>query len=193
MRVTLSPGNVAVALPAGTNLLLVPPTGGAMPMNAVVEPPAQGGLLTTLLQAATGYTLSAAPAFYGSPSVLTATVSWVDATSTPQTTTLQIVAETTSVYISLTPGVMTPVFIPQAGGEMTFLPPAGGSVVTGSIAPTSGPSSLSGTPTQAAPVPSGSTGYYVSATYGPAAGTATINWTDSTGTAQTSTIAIAAV
>ena len=192
LRVTLVPGSMSVALPSGSILALVPPIGGAMPMNAVTEAPSQGALLNTLSQAAAGYTLSASPAFYGTPSVLSATVAWVDATSTPQTTALQIVAETSSVYITLQPGAMAPVVIPQADGEMTFIAPAGGTVVTGLVAPTSGPATLSGTPSQAAPTPSGTTSYYVSAA-GPAAGTATISWTDSTGTAQVSTIAIAAV
>jgi len=188
-------GNLGVAaLPLGATLIL----GGAAVASITSVTPTTPGLLTVAAQTATAVALQATSALSGQSTGAAVTIDWVDlATGQPQTSVLQVVAETQGTVIALQPGTMPNVILPLSNstvtGEILFIPPPQASTDTqlpvinsGSLSP--GSLSVTGSPYPAAPgTPGGSYGV-VSAAAG--ASSLSIAWTDGSGAAQTSTIAI---
>ncbi len=189
MQVPLVPGNVGVlTVPSGTVLSLLPPSGATLTPNGFSSSPPNAlqilGLMPNYLSVA------ATPAFYGAPTIIAASMNWIDSTGTAQTSTMQIAAEAPGIYITLQPNVMANVYIPAVGGQMLFVPPAGGNVTGGAVA------QGTGTPPHGqlqAPATVGGPATYSVVGAGVGNGSVTILWTDSTGTAQTSTVGVAAV
>jgi hypothetical protein len=193
VALTTPAGNLGVAaLPSGATLIL----GGAAVASITSVQFLTPGLVTLAAQTATAVAMQATGALVGQSSGAVASIQWVDlATGQPQTSTLQIVAESQGTVISLQPGQMSNVILPLSSssvtGEMLFVPPAkqatdaalpvitGGSLSSGSL-------SVNGTFYPAAVgTPGGS--YGVQAAAG-GTSTLTIAWTDGTGASQQSVV-----
>lgn len=146
-------GNLGVAaLPLGATLIL----GGAAVASITSVTPTTPGLLTVAAQTATAVALQATSALSGQSTGAAVTIDWVNlATGQPQTSVLQVVAETQGTVIALQPGTMPNVILPLSNSTVTggilFIPPPQASTDTqlpvinsGSLSP--GSLSVTGSP-----------------------------------------------
>jgi hypothetical protein len=187
MAVLLRPGNVGVvALPKGVPLQFMLPSMAAPVASGVTSD--SGGLLNTVPYSALassgaplGYTVQPADSFYASPGVIGVTVSWIDSTGMPQTSTVQIIAAIPGAFLQLTPSTMPDVYIPENGGTLMFVAPAGGTVQSGTNNANGGIDGAVYPPAAG----SSSASWVVSSVF-LGSSSMVVSWTDASGSTQTS-------
>jgi hypothetical protein len=172
-------GNLGVvAIPYGSTLILTAPASSSI---ASVSP-SVAGMVSPVSTNSSSYTLQMSAAYNSAPTIVGLTIVWTDQNGVGNTSTLQIAPQTSTVALGLTPGQMPNLILPATAGQMLFLPPASATVQSGSVSGTG----VAGQVYQAAAgSPGGSYGVLAA---GAGVAVATINWTDSGGNAQTSTV-----
>jgi hypothetical protein len=170
-------GNLGiVAVPANASLIILAPQGGGVTGLSGNAP-----AMSVASQAPGAVSLQ----WSQQGATANLTIQWNDPTGAAQVSTLQVVQDVPAAFVTLSPGTMPNLILPLEAGQMLFAPPSGGSVQGGSLS-----SSGVVTGTLIAPQAAAPQGGYAVVANTAGNTVLTVDWTDATGTAQTSTIAV---